>query len=133
MRISDWSSDVCSSDLGLDARALSLVSAFLAEIQKADDMGAVEALLASVAHELDFRHYAMIHHDDHRTGLPGLINMNNYPPDYAAEYFGGLYHRDDPVVPACIAANACFTWCEMPDRSEEHTSELQSLMRISFV
>src|SRR3546814_10500376 len=36
---------------GLDARALSLVSAFLAEIQKADDMGAVEALLASVAHE----------------------------------------------------------------------------------
>src|SRR3546814_10948313 len=93
MRISDWSSDVCSSDLGLDARALSLVSAFLAEIQKADDMGAVEALLASVAHELDFRHYAMIHHDDHRTGLPGLINMNNYPPDYAAEYFGGQIGR----------------------------------------
>src|SRR3546814_12710882 len=44
--------------------------------------------------------------------------MNNYPPDYAAEYFGGLYHRDDPVVHACIAANACFTWCEMPDLIE---------------
>src|SRR3546814_17938191 len=83
---------------GLDARALSLVSAFLAEIQKADDMGAVEALLASVAPEMDFRHYAMNHHDDHRTGLPGLLNMNNYPPDYAAEYFGGLYHRTAPVV-----------------------------------
>lgn len=105
-------------DEGLDASALSLVTAFLAEIQKADDMGAVEALLASVAHELDFRHYAMIHHDDHRTGSSGLINMNNYPPDYAAEYFGGLYHRDDPVVHACIAANACFTWCEIPDLIE---------------
>src|SRR3546814_17905118 len=81
-------------------------------------MGAVEALLASVAHELDFRHYAMIHHDDHRTGLPGLINMNNYPPDYAAEYFGGLYHRAAPVVHACIAANACFTWFEMTDLIE---------------
>src|SRR3546814_20912650 len=28
--------------------------------------------------------------------------------------FRSLYHRDDPVVHACIAAIACFTWCEMP-------------------
>src|SRR3546814_17298367 len=114
MRISDWSSDVCSSDLGLDARALSLVSAFLAEIQKADDMGAVEALLASVAHELDFRHYAMIHHDDHRTGLPGLTNLNNLPSDYDAEYFVGLYHRADPRVPPCTPPHPSLHLCELP-------------------
>src|SRR3546814_19957749 len=75
---------------GLDARALSLVSAFLAEIQKADDMDAVEALLASVAHELDFRHYAIIHNDDQRTGLPGLFKITNSPPNDAAYNTGGL-------------------------------------------
>lgn len=95
---------------GADAGALSLAAAFLAEIQKADDLDAVETLLECAGHELGFRHYAMIHHDDHREGSPGLINMNNYPPDYVEEYFGGLYHRDDPVIHACVAANACFAW-----------------------
>lgn len=101
-----------------DASAISLAAAFLTEIQRADNLPMIESLLAAVAHELGFRHYAMIHHDDHRTRSPGLINMNNYPADYAVEYFGGLYHRDDPVVHACIAANACFTWCEIGDLIE---------------
>lgn len=98
---------------GLDARALSLAAEFLVEIQKADDLPAIDGALEAVAHEMGYRYYAMIHHDDHRVGSSGLINMNNYPPDYAVEYFAGLYHRDDPVVHACIAANACFTWCEI--------------------
>ena len=102
----------------MDTGALSVVAEFLPEIQKADDLPTIDGLLAAVADELDFRHYAMIHHDDHREPRPCLINMNNYPPDYAAEYFGGRYHRDDPVVHACIAANACFTWCEIADLIE---------------
>lgn len=106
------------SHQGLDASALSLAAAFLTEIQKADDLPAIDGLLESVAHELGYRHYAMIHHDDHRDGSAGLINLNNYPPDYAAEYVAGLYHRDDPVVHACIAANACFAWSEMADLIE---------------
>ncbi|MCW0197377.1 LuxR family transcriptional regulator [Sphingopyxis sp.] len=100
---------------GLDAGTLSFGEAFLAEIQRAASLADVERLLEAAARELGFRHYAMIHHDDHRAASPGLINMNNYPPDYAAAYFGGLYHRDDPVVHACIAANACFAWCELAD------------------
>ncbi len=103
---------------GLDARALSLTAEFLVEIQKADELPAIDGALEAIAHEMGYRYYAMIHHDDHRTGLPGLINMNNYPPDYAVEYFAGLYHRDDPVVHACIAANACFTWREIGDLIE---------------
>jgi LuxR family quorum-sensing system transcriptional regulator CciR len=102
----------------LDAGALNLVAAFLTEIQKAEDLPAIGALLTAVAHELGYRHYAMIHHDDHRNGSPGLINLNNYPPDYAAEYFARLYHRDDPVVHTCIAANAAFAWSEMADLIE---------------
>ena len=103
---------------GLDASALNLAVAFLAEIQKADNLPAIDGLLESIAHDLGYRHYAMIHHDDHRDGSSSLINLNNYPADYAAEYFAGLYHRDDPVVHACIAANACFAWSEMAELIE---------------
>lgn len=103
---------------GLDAGALNFGTAFLTEIQQAADLADVERLLEAAARELGFRHYAMIHHDDHRAASPGLINMNNYPADYAEAYFSGLYHRDDPVVHACIAANACFAWCELADLIE---------------
>ncbi len=100
-------------DEGVDTRSLCLIAAFLAEIHKAESLVAIEAVISAISHELGFRHYAMIHHDDHRTRSPGLINLNNYPPEYAAQYFGDLYYRDDPVVHACLAANACFTWCDM--------------------
>ena len=102
----------------LDALALTFATTFLGEIEKADDLPAVESVVQSAAHEMGFRHYAMIHHDDHRTGSPGLINMNNYPSAYAAEYFGRLYHRDDPVIHACIARDTCFTWCQMAEFME---------------
>ena len=91
---------------GLDAGALSFGAAFLAEIQQAAGLADVQRLLEAAAREMGFRHYATIHHDDHRAASPGLINMNNYPPDYAAAYFGGLYHRDDPVVHAASSAAA---------------------------
>lgn len=101
------------SNEGLDPLALNFAAGFLAEIQKAGDLAAVESLLEAAARELGFRHYAMIHHDDHREPRPGLINMHNYPAGYAEDYFDGLRHRDDPVIHACVAANACFTWCDL--------------------
>src|SRR3546814_12379444 len=39
--------------------------------------------------------------------------MHNYPSGYAEDYFDGQRHRDDPVIHACVAANACFTWCDL--------------------
>src|SRR3546814_3176032 len=64
-------------DESLDARALSIAGAFVIEIQKATDLAQVECLLEAAAHELGFRYYAMIHHDDQREASPSLINMNN--------------------------------------------------------
>src|SRR3546814_7182534 len=78
MRISDWSSDVCSSD---------------------------------------------------------LIGVRRGSPSYAGRT--GPYTRDRPRAPragaghrVCAAAHNCPTAPKF--RSEEHTSELQSLMRISY-
>src|SRR3546814_10512360 len=88
MRISDWSSDVCSSDLG-PARAFG-----------AD-------------------------------GIPGRINRGNAT---RGSNDGRIYRRDGPYFGP---REICALWQgdrrpERAVRSEEHTSELQSLMRISY-
>src|SRR3546814_4070801 len=96
MRISDWSSDVCSSDLprGGSGRFLLFLFAvgLLARPHVRIDSGARHKLLMGAP----FRHAPGVQHHD-------LIGVDH----------GGEAVRDD-------------------DRSEEHTSELQSLMRISY-
>src|SRR3546814_5213955 len=78
MRISDWSSDVCSSDLGFLNRQLEWMQCTVAD---------VKTVLAEL-----------------RTG----------------QIFTGTHHEDFPPRD------------EQARRSAEHTSELQSLMRISY-
>src|SRR3546814_5010415 len=100
MRISDWSSDVCSSDLAAsgtvpakgavpepmpDGRSATLVRG----------LGGVDQVGADVALELG----------PHRGLRRALVG---HPPDAALHVVGDV------------------------ERSEEHTSEFQSLMRISY-
>src|SRR3546814_8865120 len=110
MRISDWSSDVCSSDLGtqvvpgagccgainfhLDAQeaALTQVRANIDAWLPLLDSGQAEAIVMNAS------------------GCGGMVK----------EYAHHLRHDADYVAKALRV------------RSEEHTSELQSLMRISY-
>src|SRR3546814_2820578 len=96
MRISDWSSDVCSSDLDYATDRLVHAAADTYEL-RANWKLAVE-------NYLECYHLPWVH--------PGL---NSYSPlaeheyrVFADRFFGSI------------------------TRSEEHTSELQSLMRISY-
>src|SRR3546814_9726927 len=86
MRISDWSSDVCSSDLRAAAHAGGTCAALPLPVEC----------------------------DRCRTGLGSRVSRSSIPL-VAVCARGGL-----PMVRAA------------PERSEEHTSELQSLMRISY-
>src|SRR3546814_6535756 len=90
MRISDWSSDVCSSDLEGD-------------------------------HAHSFRP-----RQDRRPGV-GLFLSPLYT-------FHGKFVRTASVDLGAFRfrARACARVCQLWVRSEEHTSELQSLMRISY-
>src|SRR3546814_7305884 len=105
MRISDWSSDVCSSDL---AEVLDRL-----EVQQAVDrlgVGVVVGIVHPLA-DLDapLRHLEGEHHvgGDGDEGDDGKAPVEHHPEDAAGQ-------RD------------------LDERSEEHTSELQSLMRISY-
>src|SRR3546814_10757453 len=98
MRISDWSSDVCSSDLGLVpvANYDPPKPAFTTSVGPlARDVRDAATVLQALA------------------GPDGrdFIAQPNDPADYLAELDSGVQDMR---------------------RSEEHTSELQSLMRISY-
>src|SRR3546814_5509575 len=108
MRISDWSSDVCSSDLHLH------------EGDKVTDRYADDATSTRWQQ-------ARMDVDGHGTGctlasaIAANLCLGRTPVDACAAAIG--YVHDALVrgyAPGC------------GDRSEEHTSELQSLMRISY-
>src|SRR3546814_3679046 len=110
MRISDWSSDVCSSDLQ-KALLLGLVLAHAALVA-ARTQHAPILLLDEVAAHLDpVRRAALF---DRLAGMAGQVWMTG----------------TEPALFDAIAGGA--TRYTVTDRSEEHTSELQSLMRISY-
>src|SRR3546814_5011250 len=102
MRISDWSSDVCSSDLILEA---------------SDVLGCHPSNEEADVAEVTIDRF-----------------LAKWPPPFGRigpqreqEQFGGVPERRPPIVPE----PAPVRHFEAP-RSEEHTSELQSLMRISY-
>src|SRR3546814_3232826 len=114
MRISDWSSDVCSSDLSQhlgQARQRRYRDVERAvDRGLAVDVGDAAGEAAAAADEIGNRQ--LTHHQ------PALLQRGVQPETLERQpAVGELTH---PQVEVCI------------ERSEEHTSELQSLMRISY-
>src|SRR3546814_5443454 len=95
MRISDWSSDVCSSDLGRSPAIGEIVEEFIARLGQ----------------------------DDTQKGYEAAIRTACYEP--------GNQENDEPAVDMEEVVGESRIFAD-PQRSEEHTSELQSLMRISY-
>src|SRR3546814_10289290 len=105
MRISDWSSDVCSSDLGVRDWAPAFAGARGRMIRSRRLRG-----LASLA-----------------AGL--LLGATPALAQLSVDVTGDIDSSLKIVVPALPAQAEVST---PAGRSEEHTSELQSLMRISY-
>src|SRR3546814_3033452 len=113
MRISDWSSDVCSSDLaGEAAEHVVALGDQLAPAARTELSGCAVAV-------------GQRHRDQPALGgIEGRGGDEAVPVDVHLEPRGGLDvgHDGGPGVGAAVEEV----------RSEEHTSELQSLMRISY-
>src|SRR3546814_8444938 len=103
MRISDWSSDVCSSDLFIGTAAQDLPHRL------------VQPLDRPAGGEL--RHDLRV---DFRAPRVNPRHQIVEKRDFGIVILLVLDFRARPVV------------VEIEDRSEEHTSELQSIMRISY-
>src|SRR3546814_2829310 len=111
MRISDWSSDVCSSDLLPDRIVARLVAPRLRK-------GEEETLVAGQS-------------VDRRRRLAAERAVIGVIGDFQPRQIGDIFaHRQVGVDEgAGRRLIACILGAE---RSEEHTSELQSLMRLSY-
>src|SRR3546814_3874012 len=107
MRISDWSSDVCSSDLKT------------VQFTQIDGMSSTQSPLVSKALAYAAAAHGSIDHVRKYTGEPYI-----HHPIEVMEIVSSVPHTEDMLAAALLH--------DTIERSEEHTSELQSLMRISY-
>src|SRR3546814_3731823 len=120
MRISDWSSDVCSSDLRLPAGPVVVY----------DDegylMGGVLAeLIAKAGHDVTLVTPAAL-------VSAWTLKALDQPFVHRRLVDCGVTLRLNSLLTACRAARVEPACAYTGARSEEHTSELQSLLRISY-
>src|SRR3546814_3468161 len=119
MRISDWSSDVCSSDLDVGVAAQLSLNIFQAE-QKFLDLTDVEPLRIMGRVVLKRRDLLLSQREIKAIVQVAIVGRNTI---IFAQVLNTrhLLTRDERFEKLFAVA-----------RSEEHTSELQSLMRISY-
>src|SRR3546814_5451729 len=126
MRISDWSSDVCSSDLakcellGIRSERIEACGAVSREVAVAMAEGAIERSHADIA--LAVTGYAGAAPPGEEAGLVHFAcGRRGGLTAHREEHFGDIGRGPVRIGAIRVAL-----------RSEEHTSELQSLMRISY-
>lgn len=78
---------------------------------------------------MEFRHYALVHHDDLRVSRNDLVDFKDYPPAIMEQLLGERRYRRDPVIRGCIFADGAFLWSELPsiiqlDRRDRASLEL---------
>src|SRR3546814_1246864 len=117
MRISDWSSDVCSSDLDPGHQH----AHHFAERQARSPNNLTGRIL-NVARNASLHHTACRH--DKLLHLKSVFQCNTLWVKLLEVNPVAASHPDIERRPRRLRAS--------PTRSEEHTSELQSLMRISY-
>src|SRR3546814_7382627 len=106
MPIIDWSSDVCSSDLSVGAQPFVFDKGWPAEIS-----------------------YAAL--QPHYAAAGRMLNVQDLPDNQLTERFK-LMHESAEALGHGARFGKLPLAVTFDPRSEEHTSELQSLMRISY-
>src|SRR3546814_6997771 len=144
LRIRDWSSDVCSSDLS-GFRSLLLGDTLqtpwedwshwlpcdrAAALPCESPAGDIEPLTRAIAMPFGWRWRIPL---QHRVGNGYVYSSAHLSDDAACAAIAGAVEGKpiaDPRVLRFRAGRRSLGWVK--NRSEEHTSELQSLMRISY-
>src|SRR3546814_7418628 len=124
MRISDWSSDVCSSDLHLglseDTRRDQGKGVWIGTIHAAKGLEFFNVYLPAWEQGVLPSNQALADGDLEEERRLGYVAITRARRKLAISRAAQRFNKDTlPSVFLC-------------DRSEEHTSELQSLMRISY-
>src|SRR3546814_2254853 len=118
MRISDWSSDVCSSDLGISAGMLK------SDVLRRGQERPSTCLFQGQPEELRGPRRSM-------RLVPAHGYVRRARPDRPVQAPAGSAPRGLHVLRKGCSGGCCQSWAPPRKRSAEHTSALQSLMRLS--
>src|SRR3546814_1115165 len=146
MRISDWNSDVCSSDLAYDypEQFINQPDSFLNRVPRLptspEGKEMYAWLLLNVAYALREHGHMLESIRYYESALNYCTTEQLTKPDrvlYIAKPLGNLYTQVGDLQKALHIHLETIKLAEgqasqLAARSEEHTSELQSLMRISY-
>src|SRR3546814_4223431 len=144
MRISDWSSDVCSSDLLLRAEATLAECAVPTAVPRLDIVPAIVDLSGAEIELVEFQDRLHRLQKALASAEAGQwdICLIDCPPSLGMLTLNALIAAETLLVPlqceffALEGLSQLLTTVERVrgrfNRSEEHTSELQSLMRLSY-
>src|SRR3546814_8961063 len=119
MRISDWSSDVCSSDL-MPADVALMKELGLKAYRFSVNWGRVLPEGIGRVNEPGLGFYERLVDELLKHDIEPLLTLHHWDLPAALDDKGGWLNRDSA------------DWFAEYGRSEEHTSELQSLMRNSY-
>src|SRR3546814_5964989 len=120
MRISDWSSDVCSSDLAYHGQSVLLERQIDDRLDRPERLGAVNR--EDLATGADYESIGS-------AGPAGGAGVLEVGLDVSGVLTTPRITFQANLEPAAIKSDV---FGNSRERSEEHTSELQSLMRISY-
>src|SRR3546814_5821623 len=130
MRISDWSSDVCSSDLQLAGEFMDLPGAGAHESGAAEDLELCSfAWLSDRAHAQLHEQFLAVGDQVSRLFQPLRALRPGLTAVAPVCSLGRLHGSRYGAVASALEGRSQIA---APGRSEGHTSELQSLMRISY-
>src|SRR3546814_5332896 len=122
MRISDWSSDVCSSDLTGEIKRV--VTSLLMHV---DELPSYAVVIAATNHS-ELLDRAVWRRFQLRLGLPGPGEKEL--TEFFDRFLASFDKHPGVTAPYIAKRLGAIRYAE-PERVEEHTSALQSLMRIS--
>jgi DNA-binding CsgD family transcriptional regulator len=113
VRISSRLTDSSGAKLPDPAAGIEATNAILQALAATASREGLADLMKAITHELGFSHYALIHHDDLRGEPTGRVDIKDYPAATSERIIDRCMWRRDPIVRACIFADAAFLWSNL--------------------
>jgi DNA-binding CsgD family transcriptional regulator len=95
------------------ASCLALADAFLRAVRTTATTGDLVTLMEAVSRDMGFRHFALIHHDDLRSGRHDRVDLKDYPAAITERLIGQHRYRRDPIIRGCLFADSAFLWSDL--------------------
>ncbi len=92
---------------------LTLTNAIVAALRATASRQELRTLMETITREMNFRHYALIHHDDLMKDRECLVDLKDYPLAVTERLFGQRRFRRDPIVRGCLFADGAFLWSDL--------------------